>query len=256
MQQQNVSVLFRYFIQLSYCGTPYNGWQSKPHLGTITVQSEIENVMTTLLREPISLTGCGRTDTGVHARDYFAHFDISEELSDLSSVIFRINKMLPSDIAIHNIYKVSDSAHARFDAISRSYQYHLHTAKSPFLIHSHFYTYGSLDLKILNEAASIVLEYKDFTTFCKSNTDVKTMICLIEKSYWTKEGNTFVYHITSDRFLRGMIRLIVGMCLNVCRGKLTTDEVRYAIDNKIKTKHDWSVPAVGLFLCDIRYPYL
>jgi len=212
--------------------------------------------MTTLLRESISLTGCGRTDTGVHARDYFAHFDISVALSDVDSVIYRINKMLSSDIAIHNIYRVSAEAHARFDAISRSYQYHLHVNKSPFLNHSYYYPYGSPDLELLNKAAAIVLDYTDFTTYCKTNTDVKTMICQIEKSYWTQEGNTFVYHITSDRFLRGMIRLIVGMCLHVCQGKLTLEEVRHSIDNKIKTKYVWSVPAVGLFLCDIRYPYL
>jgi len=125
-----------------------------------------------------------------------------------------------------------------------------------FLNHSYYYPYGSPDLELLNKAAAIVLDYTDFTTYCKTNTDVKTMICQIEKSYWTQEGNTFVYHITSDRFLRGMIRLIVGMCLHVCQGKLTLEEVRHSIDNKIKTKYVWSVPAVGLFLCDIRYPYL
>ncbi len=245
----------RYFIKLSYCGTAYNGWQSQPHKGTKTVQDAIEKALGTYLRQTIDITGCGRTDTGVHAKDYYAHFD-SETVGDIDTLIYRVNKILPNDIAIHDIIKVHDAAHARFDASSRSYQYHLHTSKSPFADRSYYYFYDQPNVEILNDAASILLEYTDFTTFCKVNSDVHTMNCDIKECYWEQHGEHFTFHITADRFLRGMIRLIVGMCLQVSRGKLTIDEVRKALEEKRRIGQDWSVPAIGLVLCDIKYPYL
>ncbi|MBK8624612.1 MAG: tRNA pseudouridine(38-40) synthase TruA [Saprospiraceae bacterium] len=245
----------RYFIKLSYCGTAYNGWQSQPHKGTKTVQDAIEKALGTYLRQTIDITGCGRTDTGVHAKDYYAHFD-SETVGDIDTLIYRVNKILPNDIAIHDIIKVHDAAHARFDASSRSYQYHLHTSKSPFADRSYYYFYDQPNVEILNDAASILLEYTDFTTFCKVNSDVHTMNCDIKECYWEQHGEHFAFHITADRFLRGMIRLIVGMCLQVSRGKLTIDEVRKALEEKRRIGQDWSVPAIGLVLCDIKYPYL
>lgn len=246
----------RYFIRLSYCGTAYNGWQNQPHAGTITVQQEIERCMSTYLRSQIELTGCGRTDSGVHARDYYAHFDIIEEIEDTGMFLHRINKMLPTDIAVHEIIHVHDDAHARFDAISRSYEYNLHTSKSPFMVHSMYHPYPINDIAILNQAAGLILEYQDFTTFCKLHSDAKTMICKVSESYWTFEDDQYIYRITADRFLRGMIRLIVGMCLNVSSGKLTLDDVRQAIEARKRTGHDWSVPAIGLKLCDIKYAFL
>jgi tRNA pseudouridine38-40 synthase len=233
----------------------YNGWQNQPHEGTATIQNEIEKSLSLLLRSPIGIIGCGRTDTGVHASNYFAHFD-SEPLADIGTLIHRLNRMLPDDIVIHDILPMSDTAHARFDAISRSYIYTLHTSKSPFAFNSFYYTYEKPDLLLLNQAAGLMTEFEDFTTFCKLNSDVRTMICKISESYWEQNGDQYVYRITADRFLRGMIRLIVGMCLNVSRGKLSPDEVREAIRNKQRTGQDWSVPASGLMLCDIRYPYL
>jgi tRNA pseudouridine38-40 synthase len=164
--------------------------------------------------------------------------------------------MLPPDISIHGILPVHDGAHARFDASSRSYEYHLHTLKDPFAVHSLYYTYGSPDIHILNEAAGLLLEYNDFATFCKYHADVKTTLCQINESYWRLEGNNYVYRISADRFLRGMIRLVVGMCLQVERGKLTLDQVRLAMERGGRTGHDWSVSPNGLFLCDIRYPYI
>lgn len=244
----------RYFIKLSYCGTRYNGWQSQPHIGTSTIQTTVEDALSTYLRQPVSLVGCGRTDTGVHAKDYYAHFD-TPDLEDLLSIIYRVNKLLPPDIAIHNIIKVHDQAHARFDAISRSYEYYLHTSKSPFAHLSYYYVYDQPDLATLNEAAAIVLDYVDFTTFCKLNTDVHTMNCKITESYWEQRGDQYIFKISSDRFLRGMIRLIVGMCLQVARNKVSIEEVRSAITEKRRIGNDWSVPAVGLILCDIRYPF-
>ena len=246
----------RYFIRLSYCGTAYNGWQNQPHAGTVTVQDVLEKAMSTYLRTTIQLTGCGRTDTGVHARDYYAHFDVEAQITDVKLFVYRINKILPADIAVHDAFVVQDDAHTRFDAISRSYEYHLHTSKSPFLVHSMYYPYDINDFDLLNQAAALIIEYQDFTTFCKLHSDAKTMDCRITESTWIKNKNTYIYRITSDRFLRGMIRLIVGMCLNVSSGKLTIDEVREAMEARKRTGHDWSVPAVGLVLCDIKYPYL
>jgi len=245
----------RYFIRLSYCGTKYNGWQGQPHVGTSCVQPTIEKALHQFLRTEVAIMGCGRTDTGVHAMDYYAHFDHGG-IPDIPHLVYRLNKILPNDIAIHDIISVHDDAHARFDAISRSYIYHLHTAKTPFSPNSFFYHYGAPDIVILNKAASILTEFTDFSTFCKLHTDVNTMNCKITESRWIKKGDAYEYHITSDRFLRGMIRLIVGMCLNVDRGKLTIEEVRSALLKKERTGHDWSVPAEGLFLHSIKYPYL
>lgn len=245
----------RYFIRLSYCGTAYNGWQNQPHAGTTTIQSVIENALFTFLRQKVEITGCGRTDKGVHARDYFAHFDLAP-LDEIPTLIFRLNKLLPDDIAVHDIIQVTEDAHARFDATLRSYEYHLHTEKSPFDIHSFYYTYDTPNIEILNEVAELMLDHVDFTTFCKFHTDVKTMNCHITESRWEKIGNQYIYRIKADRFLRGMIRLIVGVCLQVSRGKLTIEEVKTAMSEKRRTGQDWSVPAEGLFLCDIKYPYL
>ncbi|MBC7883886.1 MAG: tRNA pseudouridine(38-40) synthase TruA [Saprospiraceae bacterium] len=245
----------RYFLKLSFCGEKYNGWQSQPHLGTKCVQSTIEQALEVYLRQKIQITGCGRTDTGVHAIDYYAHFDFIGDLVK-NSFLFRLNKILPGDIAIHDIIQVHDDAHARFDATSRSYHYFLHTIKSAFSPHSFYYIYGIPDLDRLNEVANELMKFNDFTTFCKVNTDVSTMICRIYESKWVKEKDQFIYKITADRFLRGMIRLIVGMTLNVTRGKLTLEEVKHALGQKMRTGHDWSVPADGLFLCNVKYPYL
>ena len=242
----------RYFIRLSYCGTAYNGWQSQPHAQTKTIQRTIEHVLTTLIRKEVAIVGCGRTDTGVHAKNYVAHVDIPNGI-DIKNLVYRANKLLPGDIAIHEIIPVTGQAHARFDAISRSYEYHLHTAKSPFEPFSYYYYYDEPDLEKLNAAASLLPKYTDFTTFCKLHSDVHTMNCKLTESIWIKNGDTYIYKVTSDRFLRGMIRLVAGMCLQVSRGKLTLDDVRYAMDKRCRLPQDWSVPAIGLVLCDIRY---
>lgn len=244
--------LARYFIRLSYDGTRYNGWQSQPFDNTITLQTTIEEAMTTLLRSEISIVGCGRTDTGVHAKNYVAHFDF-EDIEDTDTLVYRLNKMLPSDIAIHDVFRVKDGAHARFDALSRTYNYRLHTRKSPFKTFSFFYFYGIPDLDILNSAASIILEYEEFYTFAKSHSDVTNYRCAIKECQWKREGNDFVFTITSDRFLRGMVRLITGMCLLVARGKLSLDEVRRALDAQTRLTQSWSVPATGLMMTEIVY---
>ena len=245
----------RYFIRLSYVGTTFNGWQKQPLGQGKSVQGLIENALTLLLKDNIEIVGCGRTDTGVHALNYIAHFDVNKPF-DREKMIFTLNKMLPYEIGIHDIIPVHDDAHARFDAVSRQYNYKIHTQKDPFLAYSWYYTYGDLSLDVLNEAAHLLLEYSDFNTFCKSHSDVKTTTCQVTRSQWTKMGSSFEYTVEADRFLRGMIRLVVGMCVQVCRGKLTLEKVKSALENREKTGRDWSVPAIGLTLSEITYPYL
>lgn len=245
----------RYFIKLSYKGNNYHGWQAQPQENAMTIQTTLARAFKILLRDEIEIVGCGRTDTGVHAINYVAHFDsfIPFIAPDL---VYKLNKILPQDIAIHEIIEVAQDAHARFDAISRSYTYQLHTSKTPFCERSFYYTYDIPDIDRLNQASQLIVGFTDFTTFCKLPTDTKTKICRVQESYWTVHNQSYVYKIKADRFLRGMIRLIVGMCLNVDRGKLTLEEVQYALENQKRLKLDWSVPAVGLTLCDIKYPYI
>lgn len=245
----------RYFLVLSYCGTKFNGWQSQNgQLGSRCVQEVLENSFFTLTRNHHDITGCGRTDTGVHAKRYIAHVDSNSDLSDRRFLV-KINTLLPEDIVIHDIYKVKDSAHARFDAVSRSYSYHIHLSKSPFPELSFHYFYKKPQLHILNEAAGVLLKYQDFNTFCKTKTDVTSTICNITKANWIMiDEDHLEFQISADRFLRGMVRLITGMCLDVDRGKLNLDEVRYALENKSRLPRHWSVPALGLFLKDIEYP--
>ncbi|MBP6693797.1 MAG: tRNA pseudouridine(38-40) synthase TruA [Saprospiraceae bacterium] len=245
----------RFFLDLSYWGTNYNGWQNQQkQKNTRCVQRVIEQSIFTLTRTVHELVGCGRTDTGVHAIHYIAHTDSNEEL-DNPKFLYKLNNILPEDIVIHVIRKTHEKAHARFDALSRSYVYKLHLEKSPFPDLSFLYTYKIPDLEVLNKAVELLLDYRDFNSFCKTRTDVKTTLCNIESAYWIKnDSNEFEFHIKADRFLRGMIRLIVGMCLDVDRNKLTLDDVKKALDKKERLPRNWSVPAIGLFLCDIKYP--
>jgi tRNA pseudouridine38-40 synthase len=204
---------------------------------------------------PIDIVGCGRTDAGVHAKDYVAHFDFEGQI-DTDLFEYKLNRIVPEDICIHEIASVATSAHARFDAISRSYQYKLHIRKDPFALHSFHYRYAEeIDIESLNLASSLLYEHNDFFPFCKANSDNKTNICSITRAHWTQDGHSFTFDISADRFLRGMIRLIVGMCLNVSRNRLTIGEVSEALANQTRLKEDWSVPAHGLVLLDIVYPY-
>lgn len=245
----------RYFAELSYNGTHYNGWQIQPNAPS--VQQTIEKAFSTILRTPISITGCGRTDTGVHASQYFIHFDFDQEFP--KSLNKRINKYLPPDIAIHRIFEVADDAHARFNANYRAYEYHVIFDKNPFLIERAFYyPFGKkLDFEKMQEAAKLLLEFDSFFTFCKTKSDAKTMLCDLHRSEWgwEKEGKHLVFHIAANRFLRGMVRLIVGMCLNVGLGKVTIEEVRFALENEKRLSKSYSVPPNGLFLSEVRYPW-
>lgn len=241
---------------MSYDGTAYNGWQSQPTASGSTVQGTIQNALRTLLRDPIiEIVGCGRTDTGVHAKEFTAHFDLSQPIHT-EDITYRLNKFLPLDIVIHKIVEVSTESHARFDAISRSYVYRLHIEKNPFNFHSFYYPYKTPNVEVLNKVASEMTRAKDFTAFCKTNSNNQTNICHITNCYWDSDGNNFEFKVSADRFLRGMIRLMVGACLNVDRGALTLDEVIESLAKGERLSRDWSVPGHGLTLLNIKYPYI
>lgn len=243
----------RYFSELAYKGTNYNGWQRQPNAPS--VQQTIEEALATILNTAIEVVGCGRTDTGVHASQYFLHFDFEGKFP--KEFLRRLNKLLPPDVAFRSIYEVAADAHARFDATRRSYEYHIVLDKNPFLIDTawHFPFFEKLDMEKTQAAAALLLNYGAFQPFCKSNTDVHTMECALHRSEWIfdEAERRLVFHISANRFLRGMVRLIVGMCLNVGLGKVELNEVRQALDQQVLLKKSWSVPAEGLFLTEVRY---
>lgn len=241
----------RYFIHLSYNGKNYCGWQRQPH--SLSVQEELEKAMSLLLREPIALVGAGRTDTGVHARNYFAHFDYTPPLPH--NLVNKLNSFLPKEIAIKDIFSVSDSAHARFDATSRTYQYFISLEKNPFLYEQSYYLFQSLDISLMNEACKILFEFNDFQCFSKSNTDVKTYICELKEAHWRQEEGLLIFRITADRFLRNMVRAIVGTMIEVGNKKISLTEFRSIIESKNRSKAGFSVPGNALFLEEITYPF-
>lgn len=246
----------RYFLELAYNGTRFCGYQEQPE--TITVQSTIETALATVLRVPTKIVGCGRTDSGVHALQYYAHFDSVEQLDQ--NFVYKLNSLVGNDIVFYNIHLVDDEAHARFDAQSRAYQYIVDLRRNPFRQETAFYCrYGdALDLDKMQAAAQLLLNYQDFTTFCKSKTDVKTKLCDLRRSEWVynEVEQELVYYVQADRFLRGMIRLIVGMCLNVGKGKLELSTVQKALEEKNILISALSAPPQGLYLMDIRYDYI
>jgi len=246
----------RYFSELAYLGTNYSGWQKQPNASSI--QSTIENAFSTILNTPVEVTGCGRTDAGVHASQYFMHFDFEGNLP--SGFAKRVNRFLPPDIVIRRFIEVEPNANARFDATCRSYEYHIVLNKNPFEINTawHYPFFYRLDLGKLNEAASLLLEYREFAPFCKTHSDTKTMICEVSRSQWVlnKKEERMVYHISANRFLRGMVRLIAGMCINVGWGKVSLAEVRQAMDAQTPLSNSWSVPPIGLFLSEVKYENL
>lgn len=245
----------RYFARLAYRGTRYFGWQRQPN--QISVQEKIEDTLQILLRQPVEVLGCGRTDAGVHAEDYVLHFDYTPDLPD--QFLRRLNSLLPADIVIYKVEAVHPDAHARFDAVSRSYEYRISGIKDPFREDSVwvYRFFHKLDFEKLKDSASLLMEYDEFFTFCKTNTDVQTMKCRLTRSEWiiTDDRKSAMYQITSDRFLRGMIRLIVGMSISVAIGKLSLNQVRKALDTQSRLNDAVSAPPQGLFLKDIQFPY-
>jgi len=245
----------RYFIKLSYNGANYHGWQEQDN--SITVQQKINEALSKLLGEEINTIGAGRTDTGVHAKEFYAHFDFSKTLDELEikQLSFKLNRFLPFDIAINSFIAVKENAHARFDAISRTYQYFVSKTKTPFNKDFSYYVYGKLDIEKMNKAAETLFEYDDFSSFSKSGTQVKTNICKIYHAKWEiNDEGLLVFTIKADRFLRNMVRAIVGTLLDVGKEKININDFRNIIENKNRSDAGFSVPAHALFLTIIEYP--
>ena len=243
----------RYFIKISYKGTNYHGWQYQPN--ALTIQEELEKVFSLLLKTEIKLTGAGRTDTGVHALNYIAHIDVNEQIADVDKLILKANSFLNEDIVIHDIYRVKEDVHSRFSPISRTYEYRSHFQKNPFLKDLSYYIYAvKFDFEKMNEAAKLLFEYSDFTSFSKLHTDTKTNNCKIIRAEWIKREGQMVFIIEADRFLRNMVRAITGTLLEVGKGKMDINAFRKVIESKDRANAGVSVPAHGLFLTEIKYP--
>ncbi|MCJ8211921.1 tRNA pseudouridine(38-40) synthase TruA [Mucilaginibacter sp. RS28] len=245
----------RYFIELAYDGTNYHGWQIQPN--AITVQEMLDKALSTLLRQPIETVGCGRTDTGVHAKEFFAHVDLDDGpwTMDYGRAITGLNALLPFDIGVKRIIPVDAEAHARFDATLRSYEYHIHFGKDPFKHNYSWLLRDKPDIRLMNEAAAIIKEYTDFSCFSKSNTQTFTNNCKISRAEWEERDGGIVFDISADRFLRNMVRAIVGTLLMVGRKDIEPEAVRQIIESKNRSNAGTSVPACGLYLTEVKYPY-
>lgn len=242
----------RYFLYLSYDGTEYHGWQIQPN--GITVQQVLQEALSLLLRMPVDVVGAGRTDAGVHAACMVAHFDTQDALDEIG-LVDKLNRLLPQDVVVHRVVRVKEDAHARFTALSRTYKYYISSRKHPFRRRYVYRHFGMLDYHRMNEAASLLFEYTDFTSFSKLHTDVKTNNCRILKACWEQqEEEVWVFTIQADRFLRNMVRAIVGTLVEVGRGKLTVEGFRRIVEDKNRCSAGASVPGHALFLVDVAYP--
>lgn len=248
---QQICRMKRYFIWFSYDGTQYHGWQIQPN--GVTVQSELQRSLSLLLRQEVSVTGAGRTDTGVHARHMAAHFDTNVAF-DAELLTKKLNGLLHQDIAIERIEEVKSDKHARFSAIARTYYYYIHTSKNPFLRHYSLEMHYVLDFALMNEAGRILLEYEDFGAFCKTGSDVKTTLCKVTHAQWHQTApDAWYFEITANRFLRNMVRAVVGTLIEVGRGRMTLDEFRRVVEGGQRTLAGESMPAKALFLENVEY---
>lgn len=249
---KNNQVRQRYFIEMAYNGTRFHGWQVQPN--GITVQECIQKALSAILRENIEVTGAGRTDTGVHASYFVAHFDCENAFAENPDLVHKLNSFLKNDLVIFSISKVGNDAHARFDAVSRTYQYHINLRKDPFSTEFSWHFFRQPNVDQMNEACKTLFDFSDFTSFSKLHTDVKTNNCRIMKAEWQQFGNKLVFKVKADRFLRNMVRALVGTLLEVGLGKMNVDGFRRVIEQKDRGAAGLSVPAHGLFLTDIDYP--
>ncbi len=241
----------RYFIHLAYHGANYCGWQVQPQ--SPSVQGELERRLSLKLGQPVSITGCGRTDTGVHARNYYAHFDYEGVIGDPDELAYRLNVFLPPDIVVFRIWEVAPDRHARFDAKARTYHYYIARHKDPFHQGDACFLYGDLDVEKMQQAADMLSEYEDFTSFSKVHTQVKTNRCKIMEARWFEQDGLLVFRIKADRFLRNMVRAIVGTLLEVGRGRMTLEGFRAVIEQRDRCSAGESVPAHALFLEAVDY---
>jgi tRNA pseudouridine38-40 synthase len=243
----------RYFIELAYNGTNYHGWQYQPN--AISVQETLNVALSTILKTTIDIVGAGRTDTGVHAKQMFAHFDFDTKI-DVPFLVHKLNSFLPKDIAIINLYKVHDTAHARFDATKRTYEYHIHTQKNVFENEGSWYYPSVLDIEAMNKATQLLFTHTDFECFSKVNTDVNTFNCKIMEAHWQQYGDKLIFTIAADRFLRNMVRAIVGTMINIGLEKITLKDFQTILESKDRNQAGSSVPAHGLYLTKIDYKFL
>lgn len=241
----------RYFIEIAYNGKNYFGWQRQPK--QMSVQQVIEESLSTLLREDIKITGAGRTDAGVHAKQLFAHFDF-EAINDTKALVFRINSFLPKDISVVNIFQVKDNAHARFDAVAREYEYVISLRKDPFSQDFAYQLNKIPDVDLMNKTSELLFNHIDFQCFSRSKTDVKTYNCVISKARWELIDNKLTFTISADRFLRNMVRAIVGTLLDVGFGKTSAEDFQAILNSKNRSKAGASAPAHGLYLTKVKYP--
>lgn len=242
----------RYFIELSYLGTKFIGWQQQ-RAGR-SVQQTLEEALSTILRQPIGVVGSSRTDAGVHAGQQFAHFEVEKEIADPEKRLYQFNSLLPPDLAVHALFPVPDDFHARFDATHRRYEYQVIQHKNPFLTQTAYVFRPELDLPAMNAAAALLLQYDDFESFSKVHTDVKTFICQISRADWQPRNGTLVFTVQSNRFLRGMVRALVGTLLEVGTGKIAVADFEKIILAKDRAAAGAQAPAKGLSLVEVEYP--
>ncbi len=242
----------RYFLSLAYNGTPFHGWQRQPNASS--VQETLEEALSTLLRQPIAIMGAGRTDTGVHAKQMVAHFDVDIDTETEKNLVHMLNRYLNENIVIHSLRPVKEEAHARFDATQRTYEYHIAFQKNPFKHNAHHILHTPPDIALMNEAANYLLQHSDFEAFSKTHTDVKTFLCDISFAHWVATEDGAIFTITANRFLRNMVRAIVGTLLDVGTKKIAVDEINRIIESRDRGQAGFSVPACGLYLTEINYP--
>jgi tRNA pseudouridine38-40 synthase len=244
----------RYFLEISYDGTDFHGWQVQ--LNAHTVQAEIHKALYPLLPgNSIDTLGCGRTDTGVHARQFYLHLDILDTI-DVTELVYKLNRILPPSISVYRMINVHDEAHARFDAVSRTYKYYFHSRKDPFLHNKSAFLFSQVNIDVMNLAGELMKKFTDFTSFSKVNTDNKTNDCKVSEAIWQMNDHQLVFTITADRFLRNMVRATVGTMLQVGKGKITTEQFCEIIEKKDRGEAGESVPACGLYLQKVLYPYI
>lgn len=244
---------YRYFIRLAYNGSAYHGWQIQEN--ALTVQEVMTNAVRLIWNKDFKMIGCGRTDTGVHAKEFYAHFDLAEEKSkeDLEELVNRLNRYLPDDIVIYSIFPVKADLHSRYDALSRTYEYYIHTRKDPFLNECSWLVHQKLDIDMMNRGGEIIKEYIDFTSFSKANVKRKTNLCKVFKANWKLSGHRLVFTITADRFLHDMVRAIVGTMIDLGQHKISLEDLRLIIESQDRCRAGESVPAKGLYLTRVEY---
>ena len=244
--------MHRYFIKLAYNGANYHGWQMQDNAHS--VQAEVTEKLSLLLKEDVNILGCGRTDTGVHAHEFYAHFELAELKFEPQDLVFKLNSFLPNDIVIYSIYKVPSDLHSRFSAVSRTYKYYISLVKNPFSEKMSYYFNGELDVEAMNKACSYLLDHTDFTSFSKLHTQTATNNCDVQLAKFETVNNELIFTITADRFLRNMVRAIVGTLVEIGKGKMEANEINKIIEAKDRGRAGFSVPAHGLFLDRVEYP--